>query len=170
MKEVTSTLTCITRHEHLTYTHWNIINKGMLHMFQGDVADVSKHIPYIHVSHVALVCFICFTSMFHVSCSYMNKWCLGSCNASAHNASLTPEVLHLQSLTEPKVALFLRLASSESQRAWQSPLRGKGTWQNFGELVPPVKQVKAGAFHSSSYAMTCARSWQTSLAPPRDAR
>jgi hypothetical protein len=26
-----------------------------LHMFQGDVADVSKHIPYRHVSHVALV-------------------------------------------------------------------------------------------------------------------
>jgi hypothetical protein len=27
----------------------------MLHMFQRDVADVSKHILYRHVSHVALV-------------------------------------------------------------------------------------------------------------------
>jgi hypothetical protein len=60
MKEVTSTLTCITRHEHLTYTHGNIINKGMLNRFQGDVADVLKHVPYMHVSHVALICF-----MFH---------------------------------------------------------------------------------------------------------
>jgi hypothetical protein len=31
----------------------------MLHMFQEDVADVSKHIPYRHVSHVALVHHIC---------------------------------------------------------------------------------------------------------------
>jgi hypothetical protein len=32
----------------------------MLHMFQGDVEDVSKHILYRHVSHVPLVHHICY--------------------------------------------------------------------------------------------------------------
>jgi hypothetical protein len=42
-----------------TSTHWNIINKSMLNLFQRDVTDVSKHIPYRQVSHVALVHHIC---------------------------------------------------------------------------------------------------------------
>jgi hypothetical protein len=43
-----------------TYTHWNIINKSMLRMFQRVVADISKHILYRHVSHVALVHHLCY--------------------------------------------------------------------------------------------------------------
>jgi hypothetical protein len=60
-----------------TYTHWNIINKSMLHMFQRDVADISKHILYRHVSYVALVHHLCYMLIYE-------KWCLGSCNASAN--------------------------------------------------------------------------------------
>jgi hypothetical protein len=49
-KEVTSTLTCITKYNHQTYTHWNTKQQSMLHMFQGDVSS-TFHIYMFHVLH-----------------------------------------------------------------------------------------------------------------------
>jgi hypothetical protein len=59
-------------------------------MFQSDVLDVSKHIPYMHVSHVALVHYICFMLIYE-------QMMLRLMQCKCQDASLTPGVLHTTS-------------------------------------------------------------------------
>jgi hypothetical protein len=46
----------------------------MLHMFQEDVADVSKHIRYRHVSHVAVVHHICLMLIYEQMMLRLMQW------------------------------------------------------------------------------------------------